>query len=294
MRTSLFFLYWFPIVVWANEEITVPLLGGESMEFVRIEPGTFLMGTSQEQKDKWDDFNSHKHELSFSRIPYSSEFPQHPVSITKTFYLGKYEVSRSQWFAVMDPDKEVAPFRLSITNITWLEIQDYLAILNEKSDLTFRLPTESEWEYAARAGTTTLWWFGDDPIEAERIIPGSSRPNPWGLYNIIGGVHEFIRCGFRNYAFLHEIDPVGPHPLTPEGKRKAILRGGDNGYYGAVVEWPTFPHYTRSAYRMSWDVDRPFGAFGFRVLLEDHTLTGVGEDESWGGVKKSTNNGSFP
>ena len=71
------------------------------MEFVRIEPGTFLMGTSEKWKEKWDKFNS-AYVTSNIRIPYTNEFPQHKVTITKGFYLGKYEVSIGQWIALMD------------------------------------------------------------------------------------------------------------------------------------------------------------------------------------------------
>ena len=278
----------FPSWAYSSEqkEITISLPGGESMEFVRIEPGTFLMGTSEKWKEKWDKFNS-AYVTSNIRIPYTNEFPQHKVTITKGFYLGKYEVSIGQWIALMDLPEDRRPPRLirsGMTQITWFEIQDWLAVLSEQSGLTFRLPTEAEWEYTARAGTTTLWWFGDDRKEAEDILDGSAPPNPWGLHNMLGGVWEFTDDTMRKYYSQHEIDPVGPRRPWP-GKT-VVIRGGDNGAWQSLVEWPTFPWYSRCAWRGIWYTDRPTLSFGFRVLLEEDALTGIVGNKSWGEVKK--------
>ncbi len=306
MRISLFFLCLYPAILWANPEITVPLPEGVSMEFVRIEPGTFLMGTSQEQKDEWDRFNARVERdrpTSFANIFYTAEFPQHPVTITKAFYLGKYEVTRGQWFAVMGEEGEVWFPRVPIGSVSWIEIQDFMAILNEESERTFRLPTEAEWEYAARAGTETLWWCGDDPAQALRHLCrgiGAHRlycdvdanpkyANPWGLYHVMGNVFEFTSHGFRAYENKHEIDPVGLQlrETTRDGgyTNYAMMRGGDVGVWG--LDWPRLPDYACSACRISWRWDRKDPIVGFRVLLEDHIPTNVKENKSWGGVKKT-------
>lgn len=269
----------FPAWIYA-QEITVPFPGGESMEFVWIEPGTFLMGTSEEWKEKWDEENSHWSEFSSNRIPYSREFPQHQVTITKGFYLGKREVNRSQWFAIMDPDQEVRAPAPLITKITFFDIQEYLNRLNNQSGRTFRLPTEAEWEYAARAGTTTLWWFGDTWKDR---TPG---PNPWGLFNMVGGAWEFTSDAMRLYADQSEIDPISPYRPHPGGR--VMLRGGDNGGYQSLVEWPTHPYYTRSAYRMSISADFTMLSFGFRILLEGDNPTAI-EKKSWGKIKAELN-----
>ena len=153
-----------PAKLWGDVEVSLP--GGEAMQLVRLEAGTFLMGTTLAQKRRWDAFNAQKHPLSFSAIPYSSEFPQHPVTLTKAFYMGAYEVTRGQWFAVLDSSRQVRRPRRAMSNVSWLEVLHFIAALNELSGRTFRLPTEAEWEYAARAGTETLWFSGDDPKKA--------------------------------------------------------------------------------------------------------------------------------
>ncbi len=246
------------------------------MEFAWIEPGAFLMGTSAAWKEAWDEENSRWSEFSANRIPYSREFPQHPVTISKGFYLGTREVNRGQWFAVMDPGREErAPWAL-MTDITIFAIQEYLSRLNARSGQTFRLPSEAEWEYAARAGTATLWWFGDAWKERR---PG---PNPWGLYNMAGGAWEFTSDAVRFYADRPETDPTSPYRPQPGGR--VMLRGGDDGKYHSLVEWPTHPWYTRSAYRMSASADFTMGSFGFRMVLEGNSPTAV-ERTSWGEIK---------
>ena len=263
---------------WASQEITIPLPGGESMEFVWIEPGTFTMGTPEEWADKWDEFNDSLHPLSFKAIPYSREFPQHQVTISKGFYMGKYEVKRGQWFAVMRPSTEDRLSHNPVGSRTVFEAMEYLEILSQQSGLTFRLPTEAEWEYAARAGTTSLWWFGDEWEDTEH------GPNPWGLFGMVGGVAEFTSDALRFYSNEPQVDPISPYRPKPGGM--VVLRGGDNGGYQSLVEWPTHPWYTRSAYRMNVKTSLTLGSFGFRVVLEDDDVTGI-EKAGWGEIKKS-------
>ena len=242
------------------------------------------MGTTLAQKRRWDAFNAQKHPLSFSAIPYSSEFPQHPVTLTKAFYMGAYEVTRGQWFAVLDSSRQVRRPRRAMSNVSWLEVLHFIAALNELSGRTFRLPTEAEWEYAARAGTETLWFSGDDPKKALLELR-QKNPNPWGLYKVIGGVFELTSHGLRRYEDRPEVDPVGPQPQDAAWDGKVMIRGGDNGIWGQ--DWPTLPHYARSAYRVRWAADRPFMSIGFRLLMEDDAPTAVREAQSWGAVKKT-------
>ena len=262
---------------WASE-ISVSLPGGESMEFVWIEPGTFLMGTPEEWADKWNEWNSHLSVMSTLRIPYSREFPQHSVTISKGFYMGKYEVKRGQWFAVMEPSREDRRVQDPIGDISVFEAMEYLEILSQQYSLSFRLPTEAEWEYAARAGTSSLWWFGDEWKDGEH------GPNPWGLNDMVGGMAEFTSDALRFYSNDPQIDPISPYRPKPGGK--VILRGGDNGGYQSLVEYPTHPWYTRSAYRMNVNTSLTMGSFGFRVVLEEGGITAI-EKEGWGEIKKS-------
>ena len=279
-----------PLFLWANEEMTIELPGGESIEMVRIEAGTFKMGTPREQIEEWRRINKEQREIyptSHKEIPYSNETPQHEVTLSKSFYLGKYEVSRDQWFAVMDPEKDVSQPTTPMSHISWLDVQEYIVVLNEQTGLSFRLPTEAEWEYSARAGTTTLWWTGDDEKEAENIIKNTVQPNPWGLVKMLGGVMEFTSHMNRTYEDQHEIDPVGPDPREAFGS-DIILRGGDDGRYAYVAEWyEAFPGYARCAYRMYNNIHHS-GVFwvGFRLLLEEDSLTTIQPQESWGKIKK--------
>ena len=187
-----------------EEEIAVTLPGGANLEMVWIQPGRFLMGSPDSELGRYDD-----------------EGPQHQVTITKGFYLGKYEVTRAQWEGVMntrpwawagtfeDPEKAKYP----AVNLAWQDVETFIRRLNESEGKEFfRLPTEAEWEYACRAGTTTRWSFGEDSTriadyarynENSRAVivrddgsiaygspeaqeTGSVFPNPWGLYDMHG------------------------------------------------------------------------------------------------------------
>ena len=287
-------------------EITVPLPGGESAEFVWIEPGTFLMGTPDKWKEMWSEHNRIFRNYRSSQIPgYDREFPQHPVTITQGFYMGKYEATKSQWYAVMEPDRAVEQGGDPMSRITIFDVQEFLGLLNEQTGRTFRLPTEAEWEYAARAGTTTLWWWGDgctpeslgedcgvctfgldgrdcnDEIHVDPYLD----PNPWGLYEMVGGVWEYTSDALRFYADQHEVDPISPYRPQPRGR--VVLRGGDqDGSYMSIIEWGGASlYFSRSAFRLNVHADRPWWTFGFRMVLEEESVTAI-EKKSWGEVKK--------
>lgn len=188
-------------------ELTLEIADGVTMEFVYIRPGTFIMGGDREQQEG----------------DVLADTPKHEVTLTQGFYLGKYEVTQSQYEAVLgqkkgsEPDHPVSgvkPFTAllfcdEISSITGLEV---------------RLPTEAEWEYAARAGTSTRWHFGDDPAkladyawfkdnaEGQTHPVGQKKPNPWGLYDMYGNVAEFVRDEYSEdyYANSPKEDPTGP------------------------------------------------------------------------------------
>jgi len=146
------------------------------MEFVLIPAGTFQMGSND--SDAYDD-----------------EKPVHTVRITQPFYLGKYEVTQGQWQAVMgnNPSKFTGDANWPVENVSWDDVQEFIRRLNAREGgATYRLPTEAEWEYAARAGTTTRWSFGDDASQLGRYAwydgnaggqthpVGQLQPNPGG------------------------------------------------------------------------------------------------------------------
>jgi formylglycine-generating enzyme required for sulfatase activity len=193
------------------------------MEMVLIPAGSFMMG---------------------SEAGYGNEEPVHEVTISKPFYLGKHEVTQEQWEVVMGNN----PSRFKggdnpVENVSWNDVQAFIKKLNEKEGTTgYRLPTEAEWEYAARAGTNTTYFFGDDEKELSRCAwyydnsgkkthpVGQKYPNVWGLYDVHGNVWEWVqdRYGEEYYAKSPGADPQGPS----RGSRR-VFRGGS--WYDAAM-----------------------------------------------------------
>ena len=159
----------------------------------------------------------------------------HEVVITKPFYMGKYEVTQEQWEEVMGENpSETKGVKYPVTNVSWHDCQEFINKLNDKTKPGYRLPTEAEWEYACRAGTTTAYSFGDKitPKDANygavgRIkAVGSYNPNAFGLYDMHGNVWEWCSdwFGAEYYKNSPLEDPQGP----PTGTF-CVFRGGSIG-----------------------------------------------------------------
>jgi formylglycine-generating enzyme required for sulfatase activity len=196
----------------------------------------------------------------------SSESPPHPVHVAP-FYLGKYEVTQAEWQAVMgsNPSTYKHPQR-PVDQVTWLEVQSFINRLNRLEGTSlYRLPSEAEWEYAARAGTTTKWSFGDDPSQLSRFawygqqgdigtqLVGGRAPNPWGLYDMYGNVWEWVQdCWHENYN-----GAPGEGTIWSGGDCSLrMLRGGG---------WNSPAAYARSAVRGSYSPQMNDPADGFRI-----------------------------
>ena len=168
---------------------------------------------------------------------YSNEGPQHRVTISKGFWLGKYEITQAQWEAVMgsNPSKYKGGNR-PVGQVSWEEVQGFIGRLSQPAGSSvYRLPTEAEWEYACRAGTSTRWSFGDDESSLKEYAwyggnnspdgtkeVGQKKPNPWGLYDMHGNVWEWCQDKWgSSYSSGSQIDPLGP----TTGSARA-LRGG--------------------------------------------------------------------
>jgi formylglycine-generating enzyme required for sulfatase activity len=194
----------------SDKELTLELAPGVTMEFVYIPPGTFVMGGDRQQKQG----------------DILADTPRHEVTLTRGFYLGKHEVTQAQYQAVMDktqgksakgPDHPVDGVKPSRALLLCDE-------LSAKTGREVRLPSEAEWEYAARAGTDTRWFFGDDPSQlgdyawfkdnagGKSHPVGQKKPNPWGLYDMYGNIAEFVRDEHQEeyYAVGPRVDPTGP------------------------------------------------------------------------------------
>jgi formylglycine-generating enzyme required for sulfatase activity len=193
-----------------------------SMEFVNIASGEFMMGCSVGDIDCNDD-----------------ERPIHRVQITKPFEIGKYEVTQAQWQAVMGSNPStIKGDDHPVETISKNEAHDFLNKLNEHNDgYHYRLPTEAEWEYAARAGTTEpyvgrldeiAWYAGNSEDETHPV--GKKKPNAWGLYDMQGNVREIVEDWYaRDYYGRSPIaDPTGPTP----GQQRGFPGGRRGGFRG--------------------------------------------------------------
>jgi len=186
------------------------------MEFVRIRAGSFMMGCSPGDSEC-----------------YAEEKPAHRVTITKAFEIGKYQVTQEQYQAVAGVNPSYFPGpKQPVEGISWEDARKFCQAFskNNKDGYLYRLPTEAEWEYAARGGDTTprygplelIAWYKENAGGTSHPV-GEKRPNAFGLYDALGNVWEWVSDWYEldYYAHSPESDPAGP--ITGEYR---VARGG--------------------------------------------------------------------
>jgi formylglycine-generating enzyme required for sulfatase activity len=233
------------------------------LEMVLIPPGTFMMGSPSDEQDRDPD-----------------EGPQHQVTLTQGFYMGKYEVTVGQYVAFLEATgkesgvdwndndcplsrsngrytlRDGRSWNQPMVEVSWYGAAMYCNYLSEIEGLQsiykldtwevdwsangYRLPTEAEWEYACRAGTQTRFYWGNDPRNSQEI------PNAFGLYHMSANVYEWCQDWYGSYGDGNQTDPIGPG----SGSNR-VLRGG---------------HSCRSAHRHKNSPDEQHASIGFRLL----------------------------
>ena len=238
----------------ANATKTLTLPGGATMELIYVSPGAFTMGSPSSEAGRFNDET------------------QHQVTLTKGFWLGKYEVTQRQWRSVMGNNSsrfkgEDRP----VETVSWDDCQKFIQKVNARLKCGARLPTEAEWEYACRAGTTTAYSWGNalngdkancnghfpcgttvkGPCNEQTTSVGGYAPNAWGFYDMHGNVFEWCDDWYGDYPAGSATDPTGP----ASGDFR-VLRGGCRCYDARSC---------RSAYRYGRDPDLRTGLHGFRL-----------------------------
>jgi formylglycine-generating enzyme required for sulfatase activity/predicted Ser/Thr protein kinase len=236
-------------VATASQQNNSAILQKLQNDMVYVAGGTFTMGCTAEQEENC----------------YISEKPAHQVSLN-AFYIGKYEVTQAQWYEVMgnNPSYFSGCNNCPVENVSWNDVQDFIRKLNQKTGKNFRLPTEAEWEYAARGGNQSRGYkyaggdriyavaWHDNNSENKIHTIGQKSPNELGIYDMSGNVWEWCYDWYGAYPSTGQNNPSGPS------------RGSDRVYRGG--SWYFDAIHCRIAYRNSNRPDN-FNAFiGFRLV----------------------------
>jgi formylglycine-generating enzyme required for sulfatase activity len=220
------------------------------MELVRVPAGSFRMGERNTVPPAM------REDMPYLTDGDWDEHPVRTVTISHPFYIGVTEVTIGQYRRFDPAYRSDDPEAGSVSGISWSEAQRFAEWLSRREGRTYRLPTEAEWEYAARAGTTTLFWSGDTP-------PPPEAANPWGLRHVHDGIAEWVADWHGGYPEVDETDPVGP----AAGFARVVRGGG--------LDRET-PYYARSANRASMAPDFPPPGSRKRAERLAHTVATTG------------------
>ncbi len=259
----------------SGETVEVEIEDGITLEMVKIPGGSYKRGSPEDEEGRR--FN---------------ESPQHPVTLTSDFFISKYEIT-NKMYQLFNPNHHVSDYgiheqeieTLPAANVSWEKAMEFCQWLSEQSEYTFTLPSEAEWEYVCRGGTSTRRPWGEDADNTLAVshanvadvsstteynfvnkFPGddgyagyapvgSFPANPYGVHDMLGNVWEWCSDWFSLYTEEAKVDPFGP----PSGASK-VFRGGS---------WQDGPEKIRSAYRSGLDPTQAHPAIGFRVVIRD-------------------------
>ena len=226
-------------------------LKGVTFEMVYVPGGTFTMGATAEQGDD----------------AYDWEKPAHSVTLSG-YYIGKYEVTQAQWRAIMGNNPSYFKGdNLPVEQVSWNDCQAFIRKLNELTGKKFSLPTEAQWEYAARGGKSggtkysgsdnigNVAWYEDN--SGDRTHPvGMKKPNSLGIYDMSGNVWEWCQDWYGDYSSYSQTNPTGPD----SGWSYRVYRGGC---------WFSLARVCRVSIRSGYAPGSRYSDLGFRLCLEE-------------------------
>ena len=236
----------------SGNTITIPVKNGISIDMVRVKAGTFTMGATREMEN-----------------PYDDEKPIHQVTLTNDYYIGRYEVTQALWKAVMgnNPSKYEGD-NLPVEQVSWDDCQEFISKLNIITGKTFRLPTEAEWEYAARGGKKSRGYqysgsnnisdvaWHEDNSDSKTHAVGTKQANELGIYDMSGNVNEWCQDRYGFYSSSSQVNPTGSN-----SRYNRVYRGGS---------WFNNAGFCRSSYRRSNTPDNCNSYLGLRLVLSEY------------------------
>ena len=238
-----------------SNTISIPVKNGISIDMVKVEAGTFMMGATSEMKDPDDD-----------------EKPVHQVILTNDYYMGKYEVTQALWEAVMGSNPSICEGdNLPVETVSWNDCQEFISKLNSMTGRKFRLPTEAEWEYAARGGKRSrgyqysgnsnisdVAWYDGNCVNISGINThpvGKKQANELGIYDMTGNVWEWCQDWYGSYSSSSQTNPTGSYS------------GSDRVYRGG--SWDCSARLCRSSCRFIISPDFHINGLGLRLALSE-------------------------
>ena len=235
----------------SSNTISIPVKNGITIDMVKVEAGTFMMGATSEMQN-----------------PYDGEKPVHQVTLTNDYYMGKYEVTQALWQAVTG--KNPSKFKgdnLPVEQVSWKDCQKFISKLNSMTGRKFRLPTEAEWEYAARGGkksrvyqysgssniSDVAWYDGNSGSKTHPV--GKKQANELGIYDMSGNVWEWCQDWYGSYVSSSQTNPLGANSGSYH-----VYRGGG---------WSYDAKFCRSSYRSSFTPGYRGSILGLRLVLSE-------------------------